>query len=247
MPSVGVDEPRSVALAARRTPATVSPLGSYDSTSLVTSAAAAAVAPTATTAAAAGSGASAYMPLIQEAAARYGIDPALLYGVIRQESDFDPTAVSSAGAEGLAQIMPENFTSLGITNPMDPAQSIDGGAQMLAENLRTFGGNTVNALAAYNAGVGAVQQYGGVPPYPETQNYVQQVLGYAGQYPGAEQTSAFAATGAPSAYPTQDATAMATSALGSPTVPSAIAGAATVDPSAVLLAALPNATAEDTT
>jgi len=148
----------------------------------------------------ASSGESAYLPLIQQAAARYGIDPALLYGVVRQESAFDPNAVSSAGAEGLAQIMPSNFASLGITNPFDPAQSVDGGARMLAENLQTFGGNTTNALAAYNAGVGAVERSGGVPPYAETQNYVSQVLAYAGQYPGT--TAAATATAAPSTVAT---------------------------------------------
>jgi len=143
-------------------------------------------------AASAPSGYGAYSSLITQAAARYGIDPALLYGVISQESAFNPDAVSSAGAEGLAQIMPENFASLGVTNPFNPAQSIDAGAKLLSENLNTFNGNTVDAVAAYNAGAGAVQSYGGVPPYPETQNYVQKVLAYAAQYPGAAPASATA-------------------------------------------------------
>lgn len=125
-----------------------------------------------------------YASTITQAAARYGIDPALLYGVISQESGFNPNAVSSAGAEGIAQIMPSNLAGLGVTNPFDPVQSINAGAKMLSDNLKTFGGNTVEAVAAYNAGVGAVQRYGGVPPYTETQNYVKQVLAYAAQYPG---------------------------------------------------------------
>jgi len=125
-----------------------------------------------------------YASVITQAAARYGIDPALLYGVISQESGFNPSAVSSAGAQGIAQIMPSNLAGLGVTNAFDPVQSINAGAKMLSDNLKTFGGNTVEAVAAYNAGVGAVQRYGGVPPYAETQNYVKQVLAYAAQYPG---------------------------------------------------------------
>jgi soluble lytic murein transglycosylase-like protein len=142
------------------------------------------------------SGYGAYAAQITQAAARYGIDPSLLYGVISQESAFNPNAVSSAGAEGIAQIMPENFASLGVTNPFDPTQSIDAGAKLLSENLATFGGNTVDAVAAYNAGSAAVEQYGGVPPYSETQNYVQKVLAYAAAYPGAT-TAAPTATALP--------------------------------------------------
>ncbi|HST56923.1 MAG TPA: lytic transglycosylase domain-containing protein [Solirubrobacteraceae bacterium] len=136
----------------------------------------------------------AYDALVQQAAARYGLDPALLHGLIQQESGFDPNAHSSAGAAGLTQLMPGTASSLGVSNPLDPAQSIDGGARYLSGMLSKFGGNTEEALAAYNAGPGAVQRYGGVPPYAETQNYVSKVLGYANAY---RQSSAGTAAGVP--------------------------------------------------
>jgi soluble lytic murein transglycosylase-like protein len=133
--------------------------------------------------AASGTGAgTAYAPLIEQAAARYGLDPAVLYGLIQQESGFDPSARSSAGALGLTQLMPSTAASLGVAEPLDPAQSIEGGARYLSQLLGQFAGNTADALAAYNAGPGAVQQYGGVPPFPETQQYVTKVLGYAAAY-----------------------------------------------------------------
>ena len=125
---------------------------------------------------------SAYAPLIEQAAARYGLDPAVLSGLIQQESGFDPSARSSAGALGLTQLMPSTAASLGVAEPLDPAQSIEGGARYLSQLLHQFAGNTADALAAYNAGPGAVQQYGGVPPYSETQQYVTKVLGYAAAY-----------------------------------------------------------------
>ena len=123
-----------------------------------------------------------YDPLIEQAAARYGIDPAVLHGLIQQESGFNPEAQSGAGAAGLTQLMPSTASSLGVTNPLNPAESIEGGARYLSQMMSRFGGNTEDALAAYNAGPGAVQQYGGVPPYAETQSYVQKVLGYAEAY-----------------------------------------------------------------
>jgi soluble lytic murein transglycosylase-like protein len=121
---------------------------------------------------------------IDAAATRYGLDPALLKGLIRQESGFDPAARSSAGAVGLTQLMPGTAASLGV-DPADPAQAIDGGARYLKAQLDRFGGDAAKALAAYNAGPGAVDRFGGVPPYAETQGYVQNVLGYADQYRGA--------------------------------------------------------------
>jgi soluble lytic murein transglycosylase-like protein len=127
----------------------------------------------------------AFAPLIEQAAARNGLSPALLTGLIRQESGFNPSARSSAGALGLTQLMPSTAASLGVAEPLDPAQSIEGGARYLAGMLRRFGGDTASALAAYNAGPGAVEQYGGVPPYPETQQYVAKVLAYAGAPSGA--------------------------------------------------------------
>jgi soluble lytic murein transglycosylase-like protein len=123
-----------------------------------------------------------YDPLIEQAAARYDIDPAVLHGLIQQESGFDPEAQSGAGAAGLTQLMPGTASSLGVANPLNPAESIEGGARYLSQMMSRFGGNTEDALAAYNAGPGAVQQYGGVPPYAETQSYVQKVLGYAEAY-----------------------------------------------------------------
>jgi soluble lytic murein transglycosylase-like protein len=132
--------------------------------------------------AATGSGASPYSAQIDAAAQKYGIDPALLKGLIQQESGFNPNAGSSAGAQGLTQLMPGTAKSLGCTNPLDPAQSIDAGARYLRQQLDTFGGDVRKALAAYNAGPGAVQRYGGVPPYAETQQYVQKVIEYANQF-----------------------------------------------------------------
>jgi soluble lytic murein transglycosylase-like protein len=132
---------------------------------------------TAATTPAASTGAAApYSADITAAGQRYGVDPLLLQSVIQQESGFDPNATSAAGAQGLMQLMPQTAASLGVTNSYDPAQSIDAGARYLSQQLGTFGGDTSLALAAYNAGSGAVQRYGGVPPYPETQSYVQQIL-----------------------------------------------------------------------
>jgi soluble lytic murein transglycosylase-like protein len=127
-------------------------------------------------------GAGTYDAMTTQAAMRNGIDPAVLHGLIQQESGFDPNARSGAGAMGLTQLMPGTASSLGVANPMDPAESIEGGARYLGQMLKRFGGNTTDALAAYNAGPGAVEQYGGVPPYAETQSYVSKVLGYAEAY-----------------------------------------------------------------
>lgn len=127
---------------------------------------------------AAPAGGSPYEAEIATAAARHGIDPALLRAVVRAESGFNPNAVSSAGAQGLTQLMPATAAGLGVTDPFDPAQALDGGAKYLRSQLDAFGGDVTKALAAYNAGPGAVQKYGGVPPYAETQAYVQKILGY---------------------------------------------------------------------
>ena len=119
--------------------------------------------------------------LIQQASSKYGVDADLVKAVIQNESAYDPSAVSSAGALGLMQLMPATADSLGVDNPLDPAQNIDGGVKLLRELLNQFGGNVSNTLAAYNAGPGAVQQYGGIPPYQETQTYVRRVLSTYGK------------------------------------------------------------------
>jgi soluble lytic murein transglycosylase-like protein len=121
---------------------------------------------------------------INAAAADNGIDPALLKGLVSQESGFNPNARSGAGAAGLTQLMPGTASALGVTNPLDPAQSLQGGAKYLRQQLDRFGGDEKLALAAYNAGPGAVQKYGGVPPYAETQNYVTSVMSKAASFRG---------------------------------------------------------------
>jgi soluble lytic murein transglycosylase-like protein len=141
--------------------------------------------PTTTSAASGTDSSTAFGAEIDAAAASNGIDPALLKGLVSQESGFDPNARSGAGALGLTQLMPGTASSLGVTNPLDPAQSLQGGAKYLRQQLDRFGGDERLALAAYNAGPGAVARYGGVPPYSETQNYVNSVMAKAAAYRGA--------------------------------------------------------------
>lgn len=119
---------------------------------------------------------------ITAAAKKHGVDPALLAGLVKQESGFNPSAGSPAGARGLTQLMPGTAAGLGVSNVLDPVQNLDGGAKYLRQQLDAFGGDVTRALAAYNAGPGAVQRYGGVPPYAETQNYVRIVQANAAQY-----------------------------------------------------------------
>ncbi len=119
---------------------------------------------------------------INAAAARNGIDPSLLAGLIKAESNFQPDVGSGAGAQGLTELMPETARGVGVRDPHDPTESIEGGARVLREALDKFGGSAELALAAYNAGSGAVEQYGGIPPYPETQTYVPRVLGFAAEF-----------------------------------------------------------------
>jgi len=126
-------------------------------------------------------GASAYDDLIDSAAAKNGIDPALLKAVIQAESGFNTNAMSGAGAKGLMQLMPGTARALGVSDPFDAAQSIEGGARYLKQQITRFGDESL-ALAAYNAGPGAVLKHGGVPPFRETQNYVSKVLSYKEAY-----------------------------------------------------------------
>jgi soluble lytic murein transglycosylase-like protein len=123
-----------------------------------------------------------YAAEITAAATANGIDPALLAGLVKQESGFNPSAGSPAGARGLTQLMPGTAAGLGVNNVLDPVQSLNGGAKYLKQQLDAFGGDVTKALAAYNAGPGAVQRFGGVPPYSETQNYVRIVQANAASF-----------------------------------------------------------------
>jgi soluble lytic murein transglycosylase-like protein len=107
---------------------------------------------------------------------KYGVDPLLVDAVIRQESGYQPSVVSRSGAIGLMQLMPKTAAGLGVENPYDPIQNMEGGVKYLAQQLQRFGGNVSLALAAYNAGPNAVAKYGNIPPYAETQNYVRKIL-----------------------------------------------------------------------
>ncbi|WP_432978723.1 transglycosylase SLT domain-containing protein [Dactylosporangium sp. CA-233914] len=114
-----------------------------------------------------------YAELFQSTGARYGLSPALLAAVAKVESGYNPNAVSRAGAQGLMQIMPATARGLGV-NALNPAEAVDGAARLLSKHLKKFA-NLDLALAAYNAGGGAVSRYGGIPPFPETQAYVPKV------------------------------------------------------------------------
>ena len=123
-----------------------------------------------------------YDDVITEAANRHGLSSPLLKALIHVESYFDPKAVSSKGAMGLMQIMPENLRALNISDPFDPWQNIMGGAAYLKSMLERFSGQLPLALAAYNAGPTVVERYNDIPPYPETVGYVQKVMKFFNLY-----------------------------------------------------------------
>lgn len=133
-----------------------------------------------------GGDASRYAGEIRAAATRYGVPEGLVSAVIRAESGFNARAVSLKGARGLMQLMPETASTLGVRNTFDPHQNIDGGVRHLRGLMERFGSNLSLVLAAYNAGERAVTGYGGVPPYPETRQYVTRVLRLFQETPGVD-------------------------------------------------------------
>lgn len=117
-----------------------------------------------------------HAPQFRAAARATGVDDAWLRAVAHAESGFDETAVSAKGAQGVMQLMPETASEYGVADPLSAAQSIDGGARYMKALLRRYNGDRSLAAAAYNAGIGVVARYGGVPPYAETRQYVDKVL-----------------------------------------------------------------------
>jgi hypothetical protein len=130
-----------------------------------------------------GTSSAAFDRLIAREARRHGVSPALVKAVVKAESNFHPEAVSSQGAQGLMQLMPDTADSLGVSDPFRPEENVWGGTRYLREMLDRYR-NVRHALAAYNAGPSAVDRFGGVPPYPETQEYVDRVLDYYRRYHG---------------------------------------------------------------
>jgi soluble lytic murein transglycosylase-like protein len=113
--------------------------------------------------------------MVEQAAERYALEPSLIHSVIKVESNYNPNAISVAGAEGLMQLIPSTARRFGVSNSFHPGQNIEGGARYLKYLMQLYHGDERLALAAYNAGEGAVNKYRGIPPYAETQNYVYQV------------------------------------------------------------------------
>lgn len=116
------------------------------------------------------------LAMIDKVAKKHGVDQKLVRALVRQESGFNPNATSHCGAQGLMQLMPATAKGLGVTDAYNPVQNVEGGVKYLKGLLNKYNGNVILALAAYNAGPGAVDKYGNVPPYKETQNYVKSIL-----------------------------------------------------------------------
>lgn len=133
--------------------------------------------------------------IFKEASETYGVSIDLLKAIAKAESNFDPTATSHCGAQGVMQLMPATAKSLGVTDAYDPYQNIMGGAKYISQMLKKYDGNIPLALAAYNAGPGNVAKYGGIPPFEETQNYVVKVTRYMNEGVNAPEQSFFVSSG----------------------------------------------------
>lgn len=116
------------------------------------------------------------LSMVSKVSEKYGVDDKLVKALIKQESGFNPDATSKAGAMGLMQLMPATAKHLGVKDAYNPLQNVEGGVKYLKSMLDKYNGNIILALAAYNAGPGAVDKYSGVPPYQETKNYVKNIL-----------------------------------------------------------------------
>ncbi len=170
-----------------------------------------------------------YPELIVAAAKKYGLDAQLLAAVAAAESNFDPRAISRKNAQGVMQLLPETSARLAVRNPFDPAQNIDAGARYLKELLDRYRGNVKLALAAYNAGPERVDQYGGVPPYRETQDYIARIVNRLAQLakqnpqtevpPPSAPVQSASASSQISGAPAQSASSPAQAPGGSSTVP----------------------------